>query len=248
MTQFVNPLSSQLDARNDFDSLRELIILSVQGAYLVFAPLAVFLIAFGRELLTLWVGKSYVSAYPLLVLITLGMGSAAAQFSVQSMLFGIERHKQLMWYRVAEGVSITVLGSIALYGWGLEAFAFVIAVTLLSTNLFFIPLHLCKILDLPLRRYLLQGCVKPCILALPAAVVLVVLRFILPVESWPAMVLVLLMGGLTYGLTLLLVTLKRSRPTLGWASIGILRLLEQRFFRTCSSETPMQLDTIASGK
>ena len=231
MIQFVNPLSSQLDAHNDFASLRDLIILSVQSAYLVFAPLAVFFIVFGRDLLSVWVGSAYASAYPLLVLITLGMGTAAAQFCVQSMLFGIERHKQLIWYRMAEGLSITILGSIALYLWGLEGFAWVIAITLLVTNLIFIPRHLCRILDLSLRRYLMQGCIKPCILALPAAVAFLALQFFLDVDSWPTMIFVLLVGGLTYGVTLLLVTLKRSRPTFGWASIAVLQLLEQRFLR-----------------
>jgi O-antigen/teichoic acid export membrane protein len=248
MTAIVNPLSSQLESRNDFAKLRTLIQMSAQSAFLVLAPMAAFLFVFGREVLALWVGSEYASAYSLLVLLTLGMGTAATQCCVQSMLFGIERHKQLIWYRTAEGLSITIFGSIALYRWGLAGFASVIAITLLLTNLVLVPRHLCRVLDLPLRRYLLQGCVKPCILALPLAAALVVLHFFLVVQSWSTMLVVLLVGGLTYALTLLLVTLRRSRPSFGWASIGILQLLEQKFLRTCPSGTLFPLDTIASEK
>jgi O-antigen/teichoic acid export membrane protein len=232
MTQFVNPLSSQLEAKNDFARLRELIQLSVQTAFLLLAPMAAFLFIFGRELLTLWVGRPYVSTYPLLVLLTLGMGTAATQCCMQSMLFGIGRHKQLLWYRWGEGLAIALLGSAVLRFRGLGGFAAVIAVTLLLTSLILVPRHLCRILDLSLSRYMVQGCLKPCLLACPLAAVLVLLRSWLVVESWPTMLIVLLVGGLTYALTLLLATLGRSCPALGWASLGVLELLEQRLLRT----------------
>src|SRR5437016_6444122 len=153
MTEIMNPLSSQLEARNDFAKLRELIQMSVQSAFLVLAPFAAFLFIFGRELLTLWVGPQYTIAYPLLVLLIFGVGVAATQCCVQSMLFGIERHRQLFWFRLGEGLSITVLGAAALHAAGLLGLAVVMAATLLTTSLFLVPRHLCKILDLPLRRY-----------------------------------------------------------------------------------------------
>ena len=232
MTQIVNPLSSELEAKNDFERLRELIQLSVQSAFLLLAPLVAFLFVFGRELLSLWVGREYASTYPLLVLLTMGVGAAATQCCIQSMLFGIGRHKQLIWYRWGEGLAVTLVGSAVLRIRGLEGFATVIAITLLLSSLVLVPRHLCRILDLSLRRYLVQGCLKPCLLTLPLAVAFVVLRSLLVVESWSTMLVVALVGGLTYALTLLIVTLGRSRPAFSWASIGILQLLEQKFVRT----------------
>jgi len=210
MTAIVNPLSSQLDSRNDFAKLRELIQLSVQSAFLLVVPLAAFLFAFGRELLTLWVGKEYVSAYPLLVLLTLGMGAAATQFCIQSMLFGIERHKQLIWYRFGEGLSITILGSVALRIGGLVGFAWVIAMTLLVTSLILVPRHLCRILDLPLRTYWMEGCLKPSVAALPAATAFMVLHSLFVIDTWAVLVVVFLVGSLVHALTLLLMMVYRS--------------------------------------
>src|SRR5216684_3819064 len=228
MTEIINPLSSQLDARNDFAKLRDLIQMSVQSAFLILAPLAAFL--FGRELLALWVGPQYSSAYPLLVLLTLGIGTAATQCCVQSMLFGIEKHKQLVWYRLGEGLSITVLGSAALRIAGLEGFALVIAVTLLFTSLVLVPRHLCRILNLPLRRYLLQGCVKPCVLAFPMAATLVALRYFLMVNAWPAVLFAALVGGLVYALTLSFVSLFDSYRLFHLLKPDVLQVLEQKIW------------------
>jgi O-antigen/teichoic acid export membrane protein len=230
MTEIMNPLSSQLEARNNFAKLRELIQMSVQSAFLLLAPLAAFLFVFGRELLTLWVGPQYAIAYRLLVLLTLGVGVASTQCCVQSMLFGIERHKQLFWYRLGEGLSITVLGAAALQIAGLEGLALVMAATLLLTSLVLVPRHLCKILDLPLRRYLLQGCVKPCLLALPAAATFAASRFLFQVDSWPDLLAAGLGGSLVYGLTLFCVSRNDSNPAFRALKLDVLQVLQRKIW------------------
>src|SRR6266702_2261189 len=231
MTEIVNPVSSELEARNDFAKLRELIQLSVQSAFLLLAPIAAFLFVFGREVLALWVGSEYASAHGLLVLLKLGMGTAATQCCVQSMLFGIERHKQLIWYRLGEGLSITLLGSAVLRIAGLEGFALVIAGTFLLTSLILVPRHLCRILELPLRTYLTEGCLKPCVAALPVAAAFMALRTVLVVDTWSTLFFVLLVGGLVYALTLF-VMLYSSQAFIGWLAPGILHVFDQKFLRT----------------
>src|SRR6266403_308647 len=230
MTEIVNPVSSELETRNDFAKLRELILLSVQSAFLLLAPMAAFLFIFGRDLLTLWVGSEYASAYSLLVLLTLGMGTAATQCCVQSMLFGIERHKQLIWYRLGEGLSITLLGSAVLRIAGLEGFALVIAATFLLTSLILVPRHLCRILELPLRTYLVEGCLKPCVAALPVAAAFLALRSLLVVDTWSTLLLALLAGGLVYALTVF-VMLYSSQPFIAWLAPSILHVFDQKFLR-----------------
>ena len=71
MTEVVNPASSHLEAHEDYVKLRRLLQLSVQGAFILVAPMSAFLLIYGRDLLRLWVGVAYLSAYPLLVVLTL---------------------------------------------------------------------------------------------------------------------------------------------------------------------------------
>ncbi len=229
MTEIVNPLSSRLEAQNNFAKLRQLILNSSQTAFLLLIPLASFLIIYGKDLLTAWVGSRYTSAYGILVLLTLGLGAAATQCCIQSMLFGIERHKALIWFRLAEGLSVAVLGSIALKFWGLEAFAAVIMVTLLTTSIVLVPRHLCKILGLTLHRYLCDGILKPAILAIPAVGVYVIVDHVFRIGGWRDLLLAGASGALVYAATLCAAAIPSSGPEVRWYTIGVLRLLAQRF-------------------
>jgi O-antigen/teichoic acid export membrane protein len=229
MTEILNPLSSRLEAQNDFSKLRQLILNSSQTAFLLLIPLAAFLIAFGRDLLSFWVGSQYKSAYSLLVLLTLGLGAAATQCCIQSMLFGIERHKALVWYRLGEGLSVLIVGSIALKFWGLNVFAGVIAVTLLTTSLVLVPRHLCNILGLPLRRYLLEGMVKPAVLALPCIAAFALIHRTFQVTGWRDLLLAGFAGGCVYALTLSIAGLISARARRSWYTVGVLYVLAQRF-------------------
>jgi len=247
MTEIVNPVSSELEARNDFAKLRELILLSVQAAFLLLAPMAAFLFTFGRELLTLWVGNSYASCYSLLVLLTLGTGTAATQCCVQSMLFGIERHKHLIWYRFGEGLSIALLGSAALRIAGLEGFAAVIAATLLCTSLILVPRHVCRILELRLQTYLTEGCLKPCVASLPAAVGFMVIRSLLVVDTWLMLLVALFVGSFVYILTLL-VMVSGPPSTFTWLTPRVLHVLKQKFLRVRGFRLGAAADALYSGE
>ena len=229
MTEIINPISSQLEAHNDFGTLRKLVQLSVQSSFMILAPFVVFLLLFGKELLSLWVGPHYASAYPLLVLLTLGLGTSATQCSAQSMLFGMGQHKKLVWYRLGEGLSIVLIGSVCLRIWGLVGFALVIAMTLMFTSLMLLPRHLCSILDLPFGAYVREACLKPCIVVLPTAGTLVILRSVWIVDTWSALICILLLGVSTYVLTLSLLMLRALRANRSWLSVGILEVLAKKF-------------------
>jgi O-antigen/teichoic acid export membrane protein len=229
MTEIINPLSSRLEAQNDFSKLRRLILNSSQTAFMLLIPLAALLMVFGRDLLTFWVGKQYIAAYGLLVLLTLGLGSAATQCCIQSMLFGIERHKALIWYRLGEGLSVIIVGSIALKVWGLIGYATVIAVTLLTTSIVLVPRHLCKILDLSLSRYLTEGLAKPLILAVPTIATFILIHGVFAISGWRDLFLAACGGGVIYALTLFSVAIATSHGTQEWYRVGMLQAFTERF-------------------
>jgi O-antigen/teichoic acid export membrane protein len=237
MTEIVNPMSSRLEAQNNFGKLRELILNSSQTAFLLLIPLASFLIIFGKDLLTVWVGSRYTSAYGILVLLTLGLGAAATQCCIQSMLFGIERHKALIWFRLGEGLSVAILGSIALKLWGLRGFAAVIMVTLLTTSIILVPRHLCKILGLSFARYFFEGPVKSCAVGLPVMGVLLFMHYISVATNWRDLLLVGLAGASAYILSLSAAVIA-SRAGNKWYSIGVLQIVANRFVPEVWSRGP----------
>jgi O-antigen/teichoic acid export membrane protein len=229
MTEVVNPASSHLEAREDYAKLRRLLQMSAQGAFLVLAPMAVILFVFGRDLLRLWVGAGYVSVYPLLVVLTLGMGAGATQSGIQAMLFGIGRHKGLIGFRLGEAAAIVVLGGIALKLSGLLAFSVVVSATLLFTSLILVPRHVCRLLGMSLSSYLIEGCLKPCLLAVPLSVFLVCLHSWFAVRSWFGLLSLITVGGVVYLASLLWMGLRQGKESVDhWASLGILDVLAER--------------------
>jgi len=230
MTEVVNPASSYLDARKDYAALRRLLQLTAQGAFLLLVPMSAFLIIFGRDVLRLWVGAAYLSTYPLLVVLTLGMGAGATQSGLQAMLFGIGRHKGLIVYRLTEAAAFLVLGAVALKLSGLMAFAVVVSLTLLITSLILVPRHVCQIINLSMRSYFWEGYLKPSLLAVPFVVVLLGLHRIMFVRSWFDMAIALSAGGLTYvGALLLAAFWPRERAESESVSFGVLNILSERF-------------------
>jgi O-antigen/teichoic acid export membrane protein len=229
MMEVVNPASSYLEAREDYVKLRHLMLFSVQGAFLLLAPLAAVLFIFGRDILRLWVGPAYLSAYPLLVLLTLGMGLGATQDCVQSMLFGIGRHKGLIGFRLGEAASFVLVGTIALKFSGLTAFALVVSATLMITSLVLLPRHMCKILSLPLSTYLTEGCLKPSLMAIPFVATLFALRSLFALKSWIDLMGVLIVASFVYLAALVWITFRPKKASGSqWSSLGILELLAKR--------------------
>jgi hypothetical protein len=92
-----------------------------------------------------------------------------------------------------------------------------------------LPLHLCNILGLPFGIYLKEACLKPCIAALPTTVVLLLLRSLWIVDTWPALVCNLLLAASIYVLTLLLMMFRIQHGSGGWLSLGILEVLAKKF-------------------
>lgn len=242
MTEFVSPLSSQLEARQDKAGMRRLLLLCGETAFLLFAPLAGLMLIFGKQMLSLWVGNNYVSTYPLLVLLTFGLGVCATQLSIQSLLFGIGRHKGLIWMRLTEALGTAVLGIILMKFWGLWGYAFATMIVSLTINLLLIPRYVCRVLEMPLPKYWFNAVLKPSLFSLPFVGTLLAFEHIVPVKSWASLIAATLLGALVYVLTLLSgVTLKR-RFQVPQTSLGIMELLSTRVFGEFGSSSVAALD------
>jgi O-antigen/teichoic acid export membrane protein len=228
MTEYVNPMSSHLEAHESRDRLRSVLITSVQGSYLFLAPIAAIFLLFGKDLISLWVGRNYVVTYPVLVMLTFGLGSDAAQSSAQSMLFGLGKHKGLIAYRTAEGLAILALGIPMAKTWGINGFAIATMIPLVIVNCFLIPRHLGLLLDLPFRRYLIEALVVPNLLAVPMALALWAVHAVFLMRTWPALIGASLVGILVYSLTLLAAASPRLPQPFAWLGVELLAIVRTK--------------------
>ncbi len=246
MTEFVNPLSSRLQATQDQKGLWRTVVLSGQGAYLIFAPLAVILLLFGKQMLTLWVGPNYASTYSLLVLLTFGLGLDATHYSMQSMLFGMGKHKGLVWVRFLQGLGAAAVGAILMRPWGLWGYAFSAMCISMIINLVLLPRAICAVLDMPVRRYYLKGFLQPFLFSVPLFAVLAVLDRSSSVTTWKGLVATIFVGMVVYLLTLFLAILHGKNKQDAWYSLEILAIMKDRIFaRKPNGDSPVVPSTLS---
>jgi len=244
MTEFVNPLSSQMEARQDKKGLRDLLILSTEAACLVYVPLAVIMIVFGKQMIGLWVGNAYSTTYSLLVLLTIGMGVSSTQSATQSMLFGIGRHKPLVAIRFAEGLGTAAVGILFIHFWGLWGYAFASLILPLIMNLIVLPRYACSIVGLSFATYLAKGWLKASAYSVPLAFGLLVFERFWPVKSWTLLVAGCLLGCITYLLTLTLSSLFGHKLNARWSKLETLAVLEKKYLRTHAlRDTTLNVDS-----
>ena len=138
----------------------------------------------------------------------------------------IGRHRGLIKFRLGESAAFIVLGGIALKFSGLEAFAVVVSLTLLITSLVLLPQHVCHIVELPLKTYIMEGCLKPCLVTIPLAAVLYGMHSRFEVRSWFGLSGMLAASSLVYLATVAWMTFSPvEKAGNQWLSLGILEVL-----------------------
>ncbi|MGH9507173.1 MAG: polysaccharide biosynthesis C-terminal domain-containing protein, partial [Terriglobales bacterium] len=91
-----------------------------------------------------------------------------------------------------------VLSIVLLRHWGIFGVAMGTAIPLTCTSLLFLPRHLCRILNVPVREFLRQAYLMSLALTIPMAVVLLLLRQWFHSPSYGGLFLELVLGGLVY--------------------------------------------------
>lgn len=191
------PASSVLDAAQDTKALQRLLVQSSRyGLYLSLPPLLV-LLTLGGPVLEVWMGPNY-RAPLVLAILALGHAVFVPQMSVYSILMGMNKHGQVVWYDLAAGLLSLVLGLTLMgyFGFGMVGAALAVAIPLAISGGIVMPLYNCRLLNLSLGEYLKQIVPGPVLAALPFAVCLLAARFLFPHKPGYALASGLGVGGL----------------------------------------------------
>jgi O-antigen/teichoic acid export membrane protein len=150
----IMPIFSQDEGRNDYDALRsKLLLVTKIGAILsalVFGGTALFSEAF----ITRWIGVAYPEIPAIALWLCASALVASAQRAGVSLMFGISRHKYYAVINVLEGVANLILSLILVRPYGLVGVAMGTAIPSLFFKLVVQPPYVCRLVDLPLGRYM----------------------------------------------------------------------------------------------
>jgi O-antigen/teichoic acid export membrane protein len=177
LAQLVIPMSGQSDAKGDMDRLRKIFVAGNRACAAIALPLAATLIVLGKSVLTAWVGAGYVATcYPVLLTLLIPSTLIFSQAASSRILYGMARHKSLAWVTGMEGIANLILSIVLIRPFGVVGDAMGTAIPLTVTALFFLPRHLCRVLNLRIRSFLLEAYTLPVLLTLPTVFTLLAVR------------------------------------------------------------------------
>ena len=202
MSQIFTPLSSQFHAEGDSSRLQRTFIAGNRACALITFPLCATLIILGRSIIESWVGARYVTSYSALIVLVIPRSLYLAQSTSTRILLGMGRHRLLASVLLVEGAANLLLSLLLVRPYGIVGVALGTAIPLACTSLFFLPLHLCRVLDLPPWPSLSRAYGLPLLVCAPFAATLWLVNREFPAHTYVGVLLQVACGGVAYCLAL----------------------------------------------
>lgn len=203
MAQVLTPMSSALHATGSIAGLRRVLLVGNRYCSFVAFPLAAVLLIIGSRVIQAWLGAPYISSQSVLVILMVPTALFSAQASSPKVLYGMHRHHTLAKALLIEGVANLVLSAALARPYGINGVAMGTAIPLFCSCVFFLPIHLCRVLEIRLRDFVAECFLWPLLLALPFAMALHLLDVRFATRSLKELFEILILAGLLYGLELL---------------------------------------------
>jgi O-antigen/teichoic acid export membrane protein len=203
MAQVFTPMSSALHATGSMDGLRRVLMVGNRYCAFVAFPLGAVLLLIGTRVIQAWLGAPYVSSQSVLMILIVPTTLFTAQASSPKVLYGMHRHKTLAVVLLIEGVANLLLSMALAPRYGINGVAMGTAIPLFCTCVFFLPIHLCRVLHLRLRDFVVDCFAYPLLLTIPLALAVHLLDIRIQGRSRRELFEILFLAGLLYGIELL---------------------------------------------
>lgn len=226
------PMSSHFHATGNYAQLRNIFVSGNRACALVMFPMVVVLVVMGKSVIEVWVGPRYISSYIILLILLIPSALYAAQSTSNRLLFGMSLHKTLAYVVLMEGIANIILSVALVRPLGIVGDAIGTAIPMLCTALFFLPRHMCRQLNIPIRKFLVESYFYPLVLCFPMFLVLLVMQRFFYAHHYLQLFINLMIGSAAYGAGVAWYIL--TRDPLG---IRLKSRVSQVFGRTEPSET-----------
>lgn len=150
----LNPRFTRLHTEGKWAELQHLYRTALMGSAAVSCGMGMMLLLFGERFIMMWVGKTYVTAVPILNVLTVAYVLALAQAPSWNLMFAVARHHFMARVTIAEAAAITVLGIWLSRTHGAVGFAWATGAAMLVTKGLIHAPYAARIGQLKLREYL----------------------------------------------------------------------------------------------
>lgn len=188
--------TAELAAKGRTQAVFRLGIYSNRYCFLLFAPLALFLLVYGHELIGLYVGRVFqIESAPLLPILVVPTAFAiAGQYNSSNILFGLARHQKYARALMIQAVLYVAGLIIVVPKYGILGAAWISGVLMIAVRGLYTAHLVCESLQASMAVYLREIYLKPVtIAALVGALAYAWKLVVMPGRNWPELIV---SGGL----------------------------------------------------
>ena len=144
---------SQREGARDIEGMKRAFYFALKISMWSAGFIAFGLIAWGRPFITRWMGPSYVDAYPILLVLTLGCAVGLAQMPAITLLYATSKHRFYAVANLCEASANVVLSLALVHKYGALGVALGTMIPMLIVKVFVQPVYFCHFCGIPYRQY-----------------------------------------------------------------------------------------------
>ena len=192
---------SRLEGAQDLEALKRTFLFGSKLAVTIASFCAFGLLAWGKPFIIRWMGAPYADAYPVLVVLTIGLTFFLWQTTSISLLYGTSKHKPLALFNSIEALANLALSLVLVRRYGTLGVAVGTTIPLTINTLLVIPIYVCRVSKIHYSAYFatLTKTVGVCIASL-AVPTLLSLKFAAP--DYKSLFSVGILSAILYSLSL----------------------------------------------
>ncbi len=182
------PTISHIEALKDESEVMNIYLKSSRYLYYLCGFICVCLLVFGGPFIMLWVGEGFTESVLILHILVVPACVYLPQMIANSVLFGVSRHKILLYILAAEGLANIGLSLLLVQRYGIVGVALGTAAPQLLIYLMIYPYVFHRAMDASVARFYLTALRSATLAAVITVPVALALRILLPPEDWPRLI------------------------------------------------------------
>jgi O-antigen/teichoic acid export membrane protein len=176
MVGVLAPTTSELDARNDLEGIKELLVISTKYMLLIALPVSGVFFIMGDVFISLWMGPQYASSALLLTILTAGYLINLMEMPAYTILLGRGKHSIVAWFTSAQAVANLTLSILLVKRYGLVGVALGTTIPMVASTLVVLVIYFKHYLNLNILEYLRRAVPTPLLMQIPFVFALLVIK------------------------------------------------------------------------
>ncbi len=161
--------SANLHSQKNFSTLQRLLKESTRVTAITMLPFVIVFFVWGRDYITLWVGKSYISSYYTLIVLTIGIFAATIEGTSDQIIIALNKQHIYAFVTALEAIFNVILSVILLPKIGIIGVAIGTTLPALTLSLGFALFYASRLIQADLWSVYAQ-IIRPVLIAVPFAI------------------------------------------------------------------------------